>query len=313
MAYDLLVLMILLLHERGFWGDMATLIEDPHRAVILGAGRGGSAILEMLLDEDLVEIVAMVDSDVDAPGLALARRHGITVFHDAEQALRASSPCVAFNMTGNEMLESVSTEVLGAGGVIGGLEASLIWRMVTNLKKTKLELQYQASHDALTGLFNRRHIMEQLHQGVSQSLRYQHPYTIVMFDLDHFKQVNDVHGHAAGDLVLSKMAELLRDSVREGDVAGRWGGEEFIVLLPHTGLEGARQAAEQWLKSVSELSLKLDSGITINVTFSAGVATLEPVPQKSDINALMEHLLVVADECMYAAKQAGRNRVCSSL
>ncbi len=292
---------------------MATLREDPHRAVILGAGRGGSAILEMLLDETMVEVVAIADSDPQAPGLNLAREHGLSVYDNVEQALRDSAPCVAFNMTGNEMIESVASEILGAGGVIGGLEASLIWRMVTNLKKTKDELQFQASHDALTGLCNRRHIMQQLHQGVSQSIRYQHPFTVVMFDLDHFKQVNDVHGHAAGDRVLTEMAKVLKESVREGDVVGRWGGEEFIVLLPHTDLNGACKAAEQWLANVCDLSLQLDSGESIGVTFSAGVATLGDTSSRADMNQVVEQLLQLADERMYAAKQAGRNRVCSSI
>ncbi len=292
---------------------MTTLREDPHRAVILGAGRGGSAILEMLLDEKLVEVVAIADSDPDAPGLALAREHGLNVYDNVEQALRESAPCVAFNMTGNEMLESVASEILGAGGVIGGLEASLIWRMVTNLKKTKDELQFQASHDALTGLYNRRYIMEQLHQGVSQSMRYHHPYTVVMFDLDHFKQVNDVHGHAVGDRVLTEMSRVLGESVREGDIVGRWGGEEFIVLLSHTDLSGASKAAEQWLENVAALSLPLDNGLSISITFSAGVATLEDTPQRADMNQVVEQLLLLADERMYAAKEAGRNRVCVSV
>jgi len=289
---------------------MTTLREDPHRAVILGAGRGGSAILEMLLDEKMVEVVAIADSNPDAPGLALAREQGLNVYDSVERALRESAPCVAFNMTGNEMVESVASEILGAGGVIGGLEASLIWRMVTNLKKTKDELQFQASHDALTGLYNRRHIMQQLHQGVSQSMRYQHPFTVVMLDLDHFKQVNDVHGHAVGDRVLTEMAAVLKDGVREGDIVGRWGGEEFIVLLPHTDLNGACKAAEQWLVNVAALSIPADSGKSISVTFSAGVATLGDVPSKADMNQVVEQLLVAADECMYAAKQSGRNRVC---
>ena len=185
--------------------------EDPHRAVILGASNGGTAILEMLLEEDLVEVIAVVDRNSEAPGLALAREHGIAVFSDLEEALKNSAPCVVFNMTNNEMVEAVASEILGAGGVIGGMEAKLILRIINNMKQAKAELHFQASHDLLTGLYNRRYMMDQLHQGVSQAIRYQHSYAVAMIDLDHFKQVNDQHGHAAGDLVLSHMARVLRD------------------------------------------------------------------------------------------------------
>lgn len=291
---------------------MSILKEDPHRAVILGAGKGGTAILEMLLDEPTVDVLAIVDSNPDAPGLVRAREHDVKVYADVELAIRENSPCVAFNMTRNEMVESIASDVLGAGGVIGGLEANLIWRMVTNLKKTQDELQYQASHDALTGLYNRRHIMDSLHQGISQAQRYHYPYTVVMFDLDHFKLVNDTYGHAAGDLVLAQMAVVLMDGVREGDVAGRWGGEEFIVLLPHTDLQGAHLAVEQWLKNIADISIVLDSGESIGVTFSAGVASLEADATKMDVEAMAEQLLNMADERMYAAKEQGRNRVCVS-
>jgi len=306
---------------------LQTLREDPHRAVILGAGRGGSAILEMLLEEDLVSVVGMVDVDPDASGLALARKHDIAVYHNAEEAMRACAPCVAFNMTHNEMLEAVASEILGAGGVIGGMEARLIWRMISNMKEARDELHYQASHDELTGLYNRRYIMKQLQQGVSQAIRYYHPYTVVMLDLDHFKQVNDVHGHAAGDVVLSTMASILRECVRDADIVGRWGGEEFIVLLPHTDLDGARKAAEKWLSRVSAKGLTFADGQIVHVSFSAGVAML-PTDQphaeagrhgpgqedqgSPDVQSSLEHLLHVADKRMYMAKEAGRKRVVAS-
>jgi len=105
-------------------------------------------------------------------------------------------------MAGGGVVGAGGSESLGAGGVIGGMQAKLILHMINNLKQAKQELHFQASHDLLTGLNNRRHMMELLHQGVSQAIRYKHPYAVVMIDLDHFKKVNDVHGHAAGDLVL---------------------------------------------------------------------------------------------------------------
>jgi len=291
---------------------MGTLREDPHRAVILGAGQGGSAILQMLLDEGLVSVLAVVDTDPTAPGLKLAEEHGVAVYMDVEQALRKCAPCVAFNMTGNEMVEAVASEVLGAGGIIGGMVANLMLSMINNLKSAKEELRFQASHDPLTGLYNRRHIMEQLQQGVSQSIRYRHPFTIVMLDLDHFKQVNDVHGHASGDMVLSHMTRVLRGSVREADIAGRWGGEEFIVLLPHTDTEGARKAACQWLKHLTSAPLLLDSGASVAISFSAGVASIDfNAKDIVNIKAIMDGLLHTADARMYHAKDQGRNRVCA--
>lgn len=291
---------------------MAILKEDPHRTIILGAGQGGTAILEMLLDEALVDVLGIVDTNPKAPGLALAEEKGIKIYNNVEQAIRENTPCVAFNMTRNEMVETIASDLLGAGGVIGGLEANLIWSMVTNLKKTKAELEFQASHDALTSLYNRRHITEHLHQGISQAQRYHHPYTVVMIDLDHFKNVNDTHGHAVGDLVLTQMAKVLKNSVRESDIAGRWGGEEFIVLLPHTDLPGTCQAAEQWLKNIADSPVILDNGKSIHITFSAGIATLNADMAKLDIQYIAEELLNKADERMYAAKAQGRNRICGS-
>jgi len=290
---------------------MGTLREDPHRAVILGAGQGGTAILEMLLAEELVSVLAVVDRDPEAPGLKIAEQHGVPVYMDVEQALKKCSPCVAFNMTGNEMVEDVASEVLGAGGIIGGMEANLILTMINNLKKAKEELHFQASHDALTGLYNRRYMMEHLHQGVSQAIRYRHPFTVVMLDLDHFKQVNDVHGHSAGDMVLSHVTRVLRGSVREADIAGRWGGEEFIVLLPHTDTQGAKQAAEQWLKHLTSAPLMLDSGVSVAVSFSAGVASLDLKDKGKDIKVVVDSLLHTADARMYDAKSQGRKKVCA--
>jgi len=268
-------------------------------------------VLEMLLQEELVNVVAVVDVVPDAPGITMAQTHGIPVFSSVEEALHASAPCVAFNLTGNEMVETVAADILGAGGVIGGMEARLLLNIINNLKETKEALRHEASHDPLTGLYNRRHIMDQLRQGVSQALRYKHPFTIVLLDIDHFKQVNDTYGHAAGDRVLTHLAELLKAGVREADIPGRWGGEEFIILLPHTALSGAEKAASQWLEQLRNTPLQIN-GQDIAITFSAGVATIKPGAENRDIESLIEALLHEADLRMYRAKALGRNRVCSS-
>ncbi len=287
---------------------MIPLREDPGRAVIIGAGQGGAAMIEMLQDEDLVDVVAVVDMNPDAAGILLAREHGIPVFDDVAEALEKSAPCVAFNMTGNEMVDVVASDILGAGGVIGGMEARLIWRMVTNLKRAKRELHEQASRDALTGLYNRRHGMNCLASGLAQAVRYGYPYAMVMLDIDHFKAVNDRHGHAVGDAVLYEMACVLTGSLRESDIPCRWGGEEFLVLLPHTDVDGAQKAAANWLDAIRVHGVNLDDGTKLGISFSAGIAGL-PAGVRGSTDELAEKMLHEADCCMYAAKKAGRSRV----
>lgn len=218
---------------------MKRLRDDPSRVVILGAGSGGLSMLELLSQESLVNVVAVVDHNPDAPGMALATELGISVYTDIEKALVSSAPCVAFNLTGNEMVEAIASDILGTGAVIGGLEAKLMWRMVTNLHDAKDRLEYQASHDELTGLYNRHHMLKEMERELNQAVRYEVPFSLVLIDLDYFKKVNDTYGHAAGDEVLKYVAQLLKKGARTTDVIGRWGGEEFLVLLPHSTAENA--------------------------------------------------------------------------
>jgi len=290
---------------------MKGLREDPSRIVILGGGRGGSAMLEMLCDESLTEVVAVVDVDNNAPGAVQAKAMGIATYSDVEEALIASAPCVAFNLTNNEMVEEIAYGVLGAGGVIGGLEARLLWRMVTDLKTAKKDLEYQATHDALTGLYNRRFVMGQLHRELSQAIRYGFECSLVLIDLDYFKRVNDCHGHAVGDLVLKQVSHELQQSVRTADVIGRWGGEEFLVLLPHTNVMDARQATQQWLKRVQKNPIALSTGEVLEVTFSAGVAGLL-VESGKNVQQHIEILLEEVDSYLYKAKACGRACVVGS-
>jgi len=284
---------------------MNCLREDPSRIVILGGGRGGAAMLEMMCDESLTEVVALVDHNADARGILQAKAMGISTYDDVETALIASAPCVAFNLTNNEMVEEIAYGVLGAGGVIGGLEARLLWRMVTDLKEAKKDLEYQASHDPLTGLYNRRFVMDQLHRELSQAMRYGFECSLVLIDLDHFKHVNDSYGHPAGDLVLKQVAHELRRSVRTADVLGRWGGEEFIVLVPHTNVADAQLATRKWLKVVQEEPVVLASGEKLNISFSAGVAGL-CVEDGKDVQQHIEILLEEVDRHLYKAKDCGR-------
>jgi len=217
---------------------------------------------------------------------------------------------VAFNLTHDQSAEKVAVEILGQGSLIGGMEANLIWRMVTNLQKAKEELRFYAMHDALTGLYNRRYMGDQLRQGVAQAQRYGFPFSVVLLDVDHFKLVNDTYGHAVGDAALKLVAQSLRQGLRSADVLGRWGGEEFIIALPHTDHEGARQVAEHCLQRVSAQPMAMGRGEMRLMTLSAGISALDPRGMEEiPTEQVVDRLLAMADARLYAAKAAGRARV----
>jgi diguanylate cyclase (GGDEF)-like protein len=130
---------------------------------------------------------------------------------------------------------------------------------------------------------------------------------VAVADLDRFKQVNDRHGHLNGDLVLQRVAGELAGLLRETDFIGRFGGEEFLVVLPETGLEGARGFAEKARRRLEEVEVRLDNGARVRVTVSVGVASRSEL--RGDARARARNLLAAADEALYAAKNAGRNRV----
>ncbi|MBK6696160.1 MAG: diguanylate cyclase [Myxococcales bacterium] len=163
------------------------------------------------------------------------------------------------------------------------------------------DAQRLAATDSLTGLLNRRAFVEVVARDVSLAHRHSSPLSLLLLDLDHFKQVNDVYGHAVGDLVLSTTAGALAQTVRKSDLVARWGGEEFVVALSHTAASGARVMAERLRRQIADRAIALPDR-TFNVTSSIGVASLGP-------NEDLDGLLVRADRAMYQAKSKGRNRV----
>jgi diguanylate cyclase (GGDEF)-like protein len=163
-------------------------------------------------------------------------------------------------------------------------------------------VQHLAITDPLTGLFNRRYFFERATQEFDRALRYRRPLGILIWDTDHFKQVNDTYGHLVGDQVLRTLAERCRISLREADVLGRYGGEEFVALLPETGMHSAYQAGERLRQAVSRTPIRV--GVhEIPLSISVGVASLaEGCPS-------LEALLGWADQALLNAKAAGRDRV----
>jgi two-component system cell cycle response regulator len=164
-----------------------------------------------------------------------------------------------------------------------------------------------ATSDPLTGLFNRGYVDDRLAIELSRARRYGKLLTIAVIDADRFKLLNDMHGHSAGDLVLRKVGATLRDSCRQSDTVGRYGGEEFVVILPETDIEAAEQKLESLRDLVARTPIELGArGEKVRVTISAGLASF---PQDGKNAA---DLFALADERMFQAKREGRNRVVAS-
>ena len=165
------------------------------------------------------------------------------------------------------------------------------------------EVQRLATLDGLTGTYNRRHFMDLAQREYDNARRFGHPLTAMMLDVDHFKRINDRHGHHVGDQVLRALAERCRGALRSVDVLGRYGGEEFAIVLPGTTQHNAATVlAERIRKRVADEPIKTDDG-AVKVTVSVGVAELDAEMRGP------EDLLKRADAALYEAKQAGRNRV----
>jgi diguanylate cyclase (GGDEF)-like protein len=182
-------------------------------------------------------------------------------------------------------------------------QADARYRDVEQRFRTLSEL---SARDALTGLYTRWYVMEKIESEMNRSLRHGSPVTVLMMDIDHFKRVNDTWGHAVGDLVLKSVGQVLRDSCRVYDVPGRYGGEEFCVVLPETKLGSSPVVAERIRARVAEAAVAVE-GARVNVTASIGIAGIDD--ETADAILTSTALIDRADRALYVAKHRGRNRV----
>ena len=176
--------------------------------------------------------------------------------------------------------------------------------MAEKLAKSQKALEDLSAHDGLTGLYNYREFHRRLTEEVQRSLRYDHPFSLLILDIDDFKAVNDTYGHLAGDEALREFAALIRRAVRPVDEVARYGGEEFAILLPETPAPGAFAMAERIRGIIAAHPITIAPERAVALTVSIGVATY---PQDADTE---EKLFGAADQALYAAKNGGRNRVC---
>jgi diguanylate cyclase (GGDEF)-like protein len=173
---------------------------------------------------------------------------------------------------------------------------------LAEIQQLRAELEERAIRDPLTNVYNRRYMVEFLDNEIARAEREKTSTSVVMIDLDNFKQFNDTYGHQCGDVILQAFANFLMEHTRRGDVICRYGGEEFVILMPNAPLEIAYERAEAWRQDFSEAATDYD-GMKFSITFSAGVATFPQHGSTSD------SILQAADKALYRSKYGGRNRV----
>ncbi len=244
--------------------------------------------VETLLNRNVTDITHPDDRKVTADRISHLLESGESHYRLEKRFLIRDGSTVWVDLT--------VAPVRGDGGE--PLHLVVVANDIDERKALEAELEDQANRDSLTGAMNRRHFNDLLEREQERVNRYGSPASLIMLDLDHFKVVNDTHGHATGDWVLQEVTHRIQSRLRESDILARWGGEEFLIMLPETGVDGAKILAEALRQAVAE-DLAPDCP---SVRVSLGVTELQP-------GETVEEALKRADEALYEAKTGGRNRV----
>ena len=235
----------------------------------------------------------------------LGERNGLDLLRAAREE-RCETPVIFLTADSSEQVDEAAMQAGAADYLVKGeitprmVERSI--RYSLKLAEAMRELRRLATHDSLTGLLNRRAFDALLHEEVQRARRFNHPLSLIIVDLDHFKFVNDTYGHAAGDAVLVAAARRIESGLRGIDRVARIGGEEFAVLLMETPAQEAIIVARRLVAAMQAAPIQATASVSLPITLSAGVASL-PVSSAPHFS-----LQVAADQALYAAKHAGRDR-----
>jgi len=261
---------------------------------------------KILVEKNNVDIILC---DVVMPGMDgfkfLAMKMARPEFSDIPVIMLTSQGEIKDKIKGlEEGASDYLTKPFDPGELIARVKAHLRIKLLQDaLKRTNEQLVELSIRDVLTGLYNRRHFMEILEKEFDRTQRYGSKLAFLMIDMDHFKHINDTYGHIAGDRVLVEVAKVFLKGLRKNDVVGRYGGEEFAMILPGNDIEGARIVAERYRVAIENLKIEFGSvSISLSATFGCSSA---PHPRVKTINDLIN----IADDALYRGKKLGRNRV----
>ncbi len=275
--------------------------QTDREIVVLEAGQ--IADIQSALENGRVDLVLM---DIEMP-----EKSGTEWLR--EIVLNQVAPVIMLTGYGNEEIAAQSIQ-MGAVGYLpkSGLSPDKLlsavdgalkkWRELRFIKASEEQLEKLANIDFLTGLSNRRVVLYRLEELLKQARRHRDNFSVIMLDIDHFKKINDVYGHLTGDQTIERIAQLLRIRTRDLDVVGRYGGDEFVIILPRTDLPCALLVAERIRKSIEATKITDLKGNVFNITVSQGLVSYK---LGDDIHSIVSR----ADNALYRAKAEGRNRV----
>lgn len=256
-----------------------------------------------LVQKTPIQIIGHKDNEYFTPEVSQQlQAHDAQVFGD-QQKIALLETIQQLNDDKIRYYWSVKVPLLGKNGkpyALLGISTDM-----TERKRLEDQLLHLATTDELTGLHNRRHFLHLAEQNLNRSRRYNEPFTLLMCDIDFFKHINDTFGHAAGDLVLQRISQTIKASLRDSDIAGRIGGEEFAIMLVQTPVApNGYEVAERLRQAIESTIIELDDGQDVPLTISIGA--VEPVYPHDTLPTLMQR----ADQLLYKAKRNGRNMVC---